>query len=163
MTMSEKEMFLNTWEREFQTTLKLLKAYPANKLDYRPHEKSRSARELAWVFRSEQDLVDMAAKGKIEFGPTPPAPNTMDEILASYQSLTRVNMEKVKTMSEADYNSEVGFPTGPGKMGQFRKADVLWMTLMDAVHHRGQMSVYVRLAGGKVPSIYGPTADEPWM
>jgi uncharacterized damage-inducible protein DinB len=38
-----------------------------------------------------------------------------------------------------------------------------WLAVMDAVHHRGQMSVYIRLAGGKVPSIYGPTADEPWM
>jgi uncharacterized damage-inducible protein DinB len=37
------------------------------------------------------------------------------------------------------------------------------MMLMDSVHHRGQFSVYLRMADGKVPSIYGPTADEPWM
>lgn len=51
----------------------------------------------------------------------------------------------------------------PKQMGDFRKADVLWMMMMDAVHHRGQFSVYLRMAGGKVPSIYGPSADEPWM
>jgi uncharacterized damage-inducible protein DinB len=66
-------------------------------------------------------------------------------------------------MSEADYNSMIKFPVGPKQMGDFRKADVLWMMMMDAIHHRGQFSVYVRMAGGKVPSIYGPSADEPWM
>jgi uncharacterized damage-inducible protein DinB len=57
----------------------------------------------------------------------------------------------------------VQVPVGPGKMGEFRAMDVVWMALMDQVHHRGQFSVYLRLAGGKVPSIYGPSADEPWM
>jgi uncharacterized damage-inducible protein DinB len=53
-------------------------------------------------------------------------------------------------------------PVGPGKMGDLRKVDVLWSTLQDQIHHRGQFSVYLRMAGGKVPSIYGPTADESW-
>jgi uncharacterized damage-inducible protein DinB len=39
----------------------------------------------------------------------------------------------------------------------------LWLMLMDSIHHRGQLSVYIRPAGGKVPSIYGPSGDEPWM
>ena len=47
-------------------------------------------------------------------------------------------------------------------MGQVRVIDLAWMLLHDSIHHRGQISVYIRLAGGKVPSIYGPTADEPW-
>jgi uncharacterized damage-inducible protein DinB len=54
------------------------------------------------------------------------------------------------------------FPVGPKKMGDMRRIDVLWSSLMDQVHHRGQLSVYLRLVGAKVPSIYGPTADEPW-
>jgi uncharacterized damage-inducible protein DinB len=162
--MTEKEMFVQTWEQEFQTTVKVLKAYPGDRLDYRPHEKNRSARELAWIFAGEQGVVDMAVKGKIDFSqPGPPPPKTMGEILSAYENITKANMQKVKAMSEADYNSMIGFPVGPGKMMNMRKADVLWMTVMDAVHHRGQMSVYIRLAGGKVPSIYGPTADEPWM
>jgi len=43
-----------------------------------------------------------------------------------------------------------------------RRMDFLWFLLMDMVHHRGQFSVYLRMADGKVPSIYGPSADEPW-
>lgn len=65
--MTEKETFLNTWEREFQTTLKVLKAYPPAKLDLKPHERSRSARELAW--KNEQPL-DKAGL------PYQPAPET---------------------------------------------------------------------------------------
>ncbi len=162
--MSEKEMFLQTWDREFQTTMKVLKAYPANKLDFKPHERSRSAGELAWVFVGEQAVVDMAVKGQIDMsGEMPKHPATMQEIIAAFEKMYKENVGKVKNLSEADFNSLVKFPIGPKQMADLRKADVLWITVMDQVHHRGQLSVYVRMAGGKVPSIYGPTADEPWM
>jgi uncharacterized damage-inducible protein DinB len=48
-------------------------------------------------------------------------------------------------------------------MGKLRKGDILWMFLYDQIHHRGQLSIYNRMVGAKVPSIYGPSADEPWM
>jgi uncharacterized damage-inducible protein DinB len=47
-------------------------------------------------------------------------------------------------------------------MGDVPKMQALWMFLCDQIHHRGQFSVYLRMADGKVPSIYGPSADEPW-
>jgi len=162
--MSEKETYLQTWEREFQTTVKVLKAYPGDKLDFKPHERSRSARELAWVFVGEQAVVDMIVKGQVDFSkemPKPPA--TMQEILGAFEKMHKENVGKVKNLSEADYNGLIKFPLGPKQMGDLRRADILWMPLMDQVHHRGQFSVYLRMAGGKVPSIYGPTADEPWM
>ena len=163
--MTEKEMFLQTWEREFQTTVKILKAYPENKMDMKPDGKLRTARELAWVFNGEQAIADMALKGKVDFTGLAgnPPPKTMNEIIAATEKLVRANMERVKAMSEADYNSMMGWMVGPKQPGNVRKADVLWTTLMDMIHHRGQFSVYLRLAGAKVPSIYGPTADEPWM
>ena len=52
---------------------------------------------------------------------------------------------------------------GPKQMGDVPRSQIGWLTVMDMVHHRGQFSVYLRVAGGKVPSIYGPSADEPWM
>ena len=162
--MTEKEMFLKMWEQEFQTTLKILKAYPADRLDLKPAEKSKSARELAWAFTGEQAIVDMVLKGKIDFsGPMPSAPKTMEEIITAYQNAVRTNMERVKSLSEAEYNSMIGWLVAPKTPGNVRKADILWTTLNDMIHHRGQLSVYLRLAGAKVPSIYGPTADEPWM
>jgi uncharacterized damage-inducible protein DinB len=48
-------------------------------------------------------------------------------------------------------------------MGEVRRADMLWTMLSDSIHHRGQFSVYLRLVGARVPSIYGPSGDEPWM
>jgi uncharacterized damage-inducible protein DinB len=55
------------------------------------------------------------------------------------------------------------FFTAPKQTGEVPKIQVAWLMLCDQIHHRGQFSVYMRIAGAKVPSIYGPTADEPWM
>jgi uncharacterized damage-inducible protein DinB len=161
---TEKDMFLQTFDRECQTTLKILKAYPVNKGDYRPHEKSRSAKELAWTFVGEQGIADMALKGKIEFGKSGATiPADYQAVIGAFENACRETSAKVSRASEDDLNKMIQFPIGPGKMGDFRAMDVLWTTLMDQVHHRGQFSVYLRLAGAKVPSIYGPSGDEPWM
>ena len=113
---------------------------------------------------AEQGVADMALKGLIDFSrPTPPAPGNYTDIITAFENAYRDTVTKVSKASEDDLNKTIQFPVGPGKMGDFRRTDVLWMTLMDQVHHRGQLSVYLRLAGAKVPSIYGPTADEPWM
>jgi hypothetical protein len=66
--MAEKETFLANFEREFATTLKVLKAYPAAKGDLKPHERSMSAKELAWVFVIEQQVIaEGALAGAIDF------------------------------------------------------------------------------------------------
>ena len=71
-------------------------------------------------------------------------------------------MDAVREMPESRLDETVTFVTGPGTTGPVGIHDMLWFMLLDSVHHRGQLSVYVRMAGGKVPSIYGPSADEPW-
>ena len=161
--VTEKDMFLQNFERECQTTSKLLKAFPANKGDFKPTEKLRSAKDLAWAFVGEQRLADKALKGKIEMGGSPPAPATITEVISEFERQSKETIAKASRASEDDLNRTVQFPIGPGKMGTFRAMDILWITLNDQIHHRGQLSVYLRLVGGKVPSIYGPTADEPWI
>lgn len=162
--LSEKDQLLQVLEREYQTTIKVLKAYPTEKLDLKPAEKSRTARELAWNFYNEQAIGEMAFKGKIDFSNlNTPAPKTMKEILEAYDKVFKENINRIKRASEDDLNNMVAFPVGPGKVQDFRVADVIWYLVMDMIHHRGQMSVYIRLAGGRVPSIYGPSADEPWF
>ena len=161
--MSEKQQFLDVWEKEFPTTLKLLKAFPSAKLDLRPHEKSKSAKELAWNFVVEEKIIDGALKGEIDFQHIPPPPATCDEIISTYEKAHKEMVERIKKTPDAELNETVKFFTGPKQMGDVRKMDILWLSLMDSVHHRGQFSVYLRMAGAKVPSIYGPTADEPWM
>ena len=163
-TATEKDQFLQTFERECAITTRQLKAFPSANGDFRPHEKSRTAKELAWTFVGEQGVAGMALKGKIDFSqPSPPPPPTYNDAVVAFEKACRDTRTLVTNATDAQLQKTVQFPTGPGKMGDFRAMDVLWTTLMDQVHHRGQLSVYVRMAGGKVPSIYGPTADETWM
>jgi uncharacterized damage-inducible protein DinB len=162
--MTEKEMFLQQFRRESETTTRLLRSYPANQADLKPAEKSRSAKELGWVFVMEQGLADMALKGKVDFSqPMPAAPASYAEIVAAFEKTYPETAKKIAAADDETLSRTIQFPIGPGKMGDFRAMDVLWTVLMDQIHHRGQFSVYLRLAGAKVPSIYGPTADETWM
>ena len=162
--MSEKDMFMQAWEREFGTTLKILKQLPAEKADFKPtSDKTRSAKDLATVFISEMGVIDGVVKGKVEFGSPSPKFGSYPEILKAYEQMHKSMVPKVKAMSDADWSAKIGVPVGPGKMGEVRRADMLWLMLNDSIHHRGQFSVYLKLVGAKVPSIYGPSADEPWM
>ena len=163
-TMTEKDQFVQTFQRESEITLRQLRAFPQDKGDFRPHEKSRSAKELAWTFVTEQGVADMALKGKVDFsGRAPAPPASLADCIRAFEGACKDTVAKVSKAGDTDLQRPVQFPVGPGKMGDFRAMDVLWTTLMDQIHHRGQLSVYVRLAGGRVPSIYGPTADESWM
>jgi uncharacterized damage-inducible protein DinB len=69
----------------------------------------------------------------------------------------------VNNMSEEDMNNNVAWLVQPRTMGQVRVIDWLWFMTSDMIHHRGQFSVYIRIAGGITPSIYGPTAEDNWM
>jgi uncharacterized damage-inducible protein DinB len=94
----------------------------------------------------------------------PKPPGDYEEVVSAFEKARRETVANVAKASDEELNRTMQFPVGPGgKMGDVRRQDVLWMTLMDQVHHRGQLSVYLRMAGAKVPSIYGPSADEPWM
>src|SRR5262252_5717086 len=103
-TVTEKDMFLQSFERETAITLKLLRAFPTDRAEYRPHEKSRSARELAWIFVSEQGLATRAIDGSLNFsggGSPPPAPPTsFSEIITTFENAVRGTKEKVTKASE---------------------------------------------------------------
>ena len=161
---TEKDMFLQSWEREFGTTMKVLKSYPKDKLELKPHAKSKSAKDLAWTFASEtQVFFDGCLTGTFDFQNAPKTPATMDETLAGYEKSHKAMTEKLKNLPEAEMNSTIKFYVAKDKVADVRRGDVMWTGLMDLIHHRGQFSVYLRLADAKVPSIYGPSADEPWM
>lgn len=162
--MKKNESFLKTWEQEFQTTLKVLKAYPVDKGDFQPHERSMSAKRLAWVFVQEQSAIEQTLDGTFSMPPKfPPLPDKWEEVLSTYQKSHPKLVGKLGKVSEADLLKTMPMPMGPGKMGEIPKLQFLWLMLSDQIHHRGQLSVYLRMAGGKVPSIYGPSADEPWF
>ena len=164
MVVNEKDRFIQGWEKEYQTTLKVLKAYPSTKSELRPHQKCPTAKELVWRMVGEESMfVNGVIAGQIDFTGHPPVPATLPEILSSYEKNHKELTAKLHAMPEADLNKTMKFMVAPKTPGDVRRGDILWLFLMDTVHHRGQFSIYLRMADGKVPSIYGPTADEPWM
>lgn len=159
MSTTEKDVFLHAYEREFHTTMRVLNAYPKDKLNLTV-DNLRSARDIAFLFVGEQVVADMAMNGNFDSSDESPIPTSMEQIITIFKEMFYKNIDRVRKLSNEAYNATVQFPASGGKGATLRTADVLWMTLYDMVHHRGQLSVYLRLAGGKVPSIYGPSADE---
>ena len=162
--MSAKDAFVDLWEREFPTTLKVLRAYPADKAEFKPHERSMSAKQLAWTFVTEEQVIGQVLRGELKLPPDfPPPPATLQEVIAAYERSHAELGSRLREMPAAELDRPIRFFTGPKQMGDVPRIQILWLMLLDAIHHRGQLSVYLRMAGGKVPSIYGPSADEPWM
>lgn len=159
-----RETLADVWEKESATTRKVLRAYPADQAEFRPHERSKTARELAWMFPLEMSLAAAAVRSEMDLsGGMPAAPGTLDEVLASFEGAREGLLETLRGASEEQLGGTVPFPTGPQQMGEWPVVEFLWFLLHDHIHHRGQLSVYLRMSGAKVPSIYGPSADEPWF
>lgn len=166
MSDSPKATFLQEYDREHATTMKVLRAYPTDQLDLRPHAMCKTARELGWVFVLERMLGPMVFNNGFPeemSGDTPEPPESWDEILAAIEKAHGDFRDLIQGTPDDELDMKVRFLTGPQTIGEISRMDWLWFLLHDEIHHRGQFSIYLRMAGGKVPSIYGPTADEPWM
>jgi uncharacterized damage-inducible protein DinB len=165
---TSKTRFLDAYHKEHATTMRVLRAYPPSKLDLRPHPKGKSARELAAVFSSNVGLALKALTTGFDWSKPPARPQSapaesLDAIVAQLERDHAKFVEIVEKAPDHQLNGTVQFFVAPKQLGDVPMLDFLWMTLFDQVHHRGQFSVYLRMADGKVPSIYGPTADEPWI
>lgn len=162
-----KQRFLDAYEREHTTTMRVLRAYPPDRLDLRPHPRSKSARELAWIFVLERGLGTSVFNGEFErlagSGSPPEPPADWEELLAALEHAHREFRELIAGTPDAELHGTVRFFTAPKTVGDIPRMEWLWFLVHDQIHHRGQFSVYLRMADAKVPSIYGPTADEPWM
>ena len=161
------EAMLDVLRREHATTMKVLRAFPPAHVELRPHPRAKTARELAWVFVLECGLAQLimqdAFAGAPPSGEPPSPPESWDELLTELERSYAEYLERVAAYTDAQLDEPVTFFTGPHTMGKFTRREVVWFLLFDQIHHRGQFSVYLRMADGKVPSIYGPSADEPWL
>jgi len=162
--ISEKDRFLKTFEKEAATTLKVLQAYPEAECSLKPHERSKTALNLAWMFVMEQMLLVNALKGESVFGGggLPKPPEGWTTVIETFEKGRDELLTQLRDPANPSLDGSVPFFTGPKQMGDIPLDEFVWFILHDQIHHRGQLSVYLRMAGGKVPSIYGPTADEPW-
>jgi uncharacterized damage-inducible protein DinB len=161
---SPKQQFVNALQKEQEITRKVVDAFPAEQSEFKPHPRSNSARQLVWTFAVEEQLILLALTNSLKLGGGfPKAPDTWNEVVAAFDQSHAKVVKALADASDGDFAGTVTFPTGPGAVGDLPKLQFMWFMLCDQIHHRGQLSVYVRMAGGKVPSIYGPSADEPWF
>ena len=158
------DYFATMFDRESANTLKVLRAVPNDRRDYKPDEKSRTAWELAthlassdlWCLDSVCDaafVYDPEVENKRTAGL-----NTIDDIVEFYKREYPKRIQRLRSVPAEQLAKEVDF------FGTTREP--IW--LLGAannhnVHHRGQLMTYLRAMGSKVPSVYGGSADEPYQ
>ena len=153
--MDEKALFTNFWTTESTTTRNVLARIPEGS-DYRPDPKSRTAQEIAWqIVCEEKMIIDAVETGKAAWNP-PPMPATMKEVVDAYDQQSTGMEARWNSLPAARWDGTLEF------FGHQRAASPMaWSFLFDIVHHRGQITTYLRPMGSKVPQIYGPSYDEP--
>ena len=166
--MSIAQSLLPEFDQEMATTRRVLAAVPQDKFTWSPHEKSFPMGQLAshlanlptWVMVTvHEDGIDLAPKD----GEAPRAKEakTVEEALAIFDENVSTARSALAGASDEALTANWSLLMGGETMFTLPKAAVLRTFVMShTIHHRGQMSVYLRLAGAHVPSVYGPTADE---
>jgi uncharacterized damage-inducible protein DinB len=156
--MDQRALLVKFWKAETETTRKVLSRIPENS-DYRPDPKSRTAREIAWLIVTEHlALVDGLEKGTIAWEDRPPAA-TIKEMLDMFDGGTIA--QRIEALGTAQWERKVPFTMQGQEVMNETGYEFGWGFLFDLVHHRGQVTSYLRAMGSTVPQIYGPSADEP--
>lgn len=155
-------MFLiSSFEREIPTTAKILAAVPQNQLDFKLGEKGWTAKELMWhICTSDMWFANGIAAGEFSSHESKEeAPGTTKEIAARYESGMAEAMAKVKAMTGGQLVKPINF------FNIMNLPAVMYLGFLNnhSIHHRGQLSTYIRAMNGFVPSIYGGSADEPFQ
>lgn len=155
-------------EQEAATTRKVLERIPADKFDWKPHEKSMTMGKLAshvaemhgWTKPTVEDIeLDFA---KMDYKPF--EPKTTEELVAYLDKNVSEAIEVLKTISDDGWHDDWSLRNGEQIYFTIPKIAVMrGMVLNHIVHHRGQLSVYLRLNDIPVPAMYGPSADEGQM
>ena len=159
--MTLRDFYLKRAKAEFPVFLKVLKALPED-LSYKPHDRSPSAEQLVWTITNEMKaLNDVAETGKADWADMKPP--SRDEMIGMFEKWSNELLDKVAAMDDATQQRNAQFLYQGQVVMERPTVEFLWDFMFDAIHHRGQLSAYLRPMGGKVPSIYGPSADDTGM
>ena len=159
------EYFANLWEGELPATVKVLRNVPDERRDYKPDDKSRTAWELAthlalgdvWFIQSIIDgsfIFDADGEKKAAAGF-----RSAGDVAAFYQREVPAKLKELRALPAERLTKVVDF------FGMMQQPNVTYLGFANnhSIHHRGQLSSYLRACGSKVPAIYGTSADEPMM
>ena len=165
--MAITDGLLNELKNEAETTRKMLERVPTESFDWKPHEKSMTMGHLAthvanmfnWFPTTlETDELDFAQ------GFEEPKPANTEELVALLDKNVAAANESLRKIDEADFMKQWTLRNGEEIFLQMPKIGVVRaMILNHIVHHRGQLSVYLRMNDIPVPGMYGPSADEHQM
>lgn len=163
MTKDELAQFLQTWDSETHRTVQMIQSLPSDKYDFRPDPLGRSVGELAWhLAEGEGVLSDTVARGRFDPSgssniPGLGRPSDLSLLLPAFG---RVHADAVARISKlTDAQLQMSIPFIGGRPTPVSELLWVWM-LMANIHHRGQLSILCRLAGGVPPGVYGPNREE---
>jgi len=164
MTPVQAAFLLNTFlaavRKEFVTTKRVLAAVPPGQSKYRPHENSRTALDLAWhIAGTDVWFLDSFLKSEfaMEDDSIPADFRDSTDIVAWYEDAFPPKLEEVAQLHPDFWATPLPF------FGIYNYAAVMYLEFMlfHTIHHRGQLTAYLRPMGAKVPNIYGGSFDEP--
>jgi uncharacterized damage-inducible protein DinB len=165
--MKLTELFLAELDREVPRSRHALEQVPADKRDWKPHDKSMAFGYLAdmvatipsWLAMIvKQDELDIAPKGGQQF--RPPESKTSDEFIAALEKSAADARAAIQGVDDAFLQTRWKLLAGGQVVADMPRHQMLRETINHWAHHRGQMTVYLRLMGAKVPALYGPSADD---
>lgn len=161
MRTNELETFLASWEREAESTSKLLRSLPATQYDFRPDAGGRSMGELAWHLAEGDAYMSLGVEtGGFDMSSKPPnieRPRTVEALAPGYDLIHREAVARIRKLKPEDLDRSI--PFFGGQSVPIRT--ILWdMIISHGIHHRGQLSLMCRLAGGQCPGLYGPNREE---
>ena len=159
--MTNREFFLQRRSVETPLFVRVFNAVPTGKLEWRPEPKARTARELiGHLIGHEQDVVELLGSGEIHHRMTV-AFGDVAQAVGLYEQACREAETALTAMTDAAWDDvPAKFLYGDAVIMEMPRRDMGWMMWFDCIHHRGQLSTYLRPMGSKVPAIYGPSADD---
>jgi uncharacterized damage-inducible protein DinB len=162
---TNREFFVRRWNQEHPAFFDVLNALPADRLDYRPHPSSRSAGELVSLLVAiEESCISLCGSGRsfnaeLRWHSAANAASLAD-MIAAYEKHHHALSSKLQSLDDNIWNQAAWLRRGQQEiLLKDTVGGLMWIALFDAVHHRGQLSTYIRPMGGRVPSIYGPSGD----
>ena len=156
--MTLREYYLERRRAEVPIFLSILRALPDDRASYKPHDRSPSAEQIVWTLTSElKACLDAATHYKAEWKVEALPP--LREMIRLFEQRSNALTDIVSQMNETSWNQVAQFYYNGKVVSEHPVGQFLWYILFDAIHHRGQLSAYLRPMGGTVPAIYGPSAD----
>jgi uncharacterized damage-inducible protein DinB len=157
---SELDSFIRIWDRETDGTVKLLQALPPTQYDFRPDAGGRSLGELAWHLAEGDAYMSYGiAQGQFSMDMRPPnieRPRSVEALAPAFERVHKEAVDRLRTLKPEDLDRTIQFFMGPMSI-----RDIMWSALLlHGIHHRGQLALMCRLAGGQAPGLYGPNREE---